>query len=69
MLVIFFLIALLGLILWALFRALMLLLNPPKNPVAMVRALTWRITLSVLVFAVLMGGWQLGFWVPHTFGR
>ena len=32
---------------------------------SLVKALSWRIGLSILAFAVLLIGYQLGFWYPH----
>ena len=53
----------------SLFRALALMLSPPKDHEAMVRALSWRIGFSLVVFVVLIGGWYFGFWMPHALGR
>ena len=35
----------------------------------MVKSLTWRIGLSVLIFVLLMIGHKLGFITPHGLGR
>lgn len=35
----------------------------------MVRALTWRIALSVVLFLLLMAGWFAGLITPHELGR
>jgi hypothetical protein len=35
----------------------------------MVKSLTWRIGLSVLIFVLLMVGQKLGFITPHGLGR
>lgn len=32
---------------------------------SLVKALSWRIGLSILAFAVLLIGYQLGLWYPH----
>ncbi|MEC8063316.1 MAG: DUF2909 domain-containing protein [Pseudomonadota bacterium] len=69
MLVVIFLVFLLIMMLIALFRALMMMLYPPKDPHAMVQSLTWRIGLSLFVFACLMLGWYVGLWMPHGLAR
>ena len=55
--------------LFSLFRALGMMLNPPKDQGAMVKALSWRIGFSLVVFVILIGGWYFGFWMPHALGR
>ena len=53
----------------SLFRALGMMISPPKDKAAMVKALSWRIGLSLVVFVILIGGWYFGFWMPHALGR
>ena len=36
---------------------------------AMLKALTLRVSLSVLLFALLLLAWQVGWIAPHGFGR
>lgn len=36
---------------------------------AMLKALTLRVSLSVLLFALLLLAWQVGLIAPHGFGR
>lgn len=45
--------------------ALFHLSSPGRDPKKMVRALTWRVALSVALFALLMLAWYLGFITPH----
>ena len=60
------LVSLLVLVLWNLFVGLRYLLVPkPTNREAMVKALTFRIALSLLVFFFLIVGWSQGWWNPH----
>ncbi|MEO7775036.1 MAG: DUF2909 domain-containing protein [Steroidobacteraceae bacterium] len=46
-------------------KALFAMSAGPTNSDAMVRALTVRIGLSVVLFALLMAGWFFGFMEPH----
>jgi Protein of unknown function (DUF2909) len=39
------------------------------DPAKMLRALTWRVGLSVLLFALLLVAARQGWIVPHAFGR
>jgi hypothetical protein len=39
------------------------------DPAKMLRALTWRVGLSVVLFALLVLAARQGWIVPHTFGR
>lgn len=39
------------------------------DPAKMLRALTWRIGLSVVLFALLLVAAKQGWIVPHAFGR
>ncbi len=50
-------------ILGSLAQALFFLVRDQGRSERTVRALTWRIGLSLLLFLVLMGGWWLG-WIP-----
>ena len=45
--------------------ALFHLASPGRDPKKMVRALTWRIALSVALFLLLMLAWRLGYITPH----
>jgi hypothetical protein len=58
--------ATLGFVIFSLGQALVAMSSGPDPSGKMVRALTWRISLSVLIFAVLMIGWWLGFIEPHS---
>jgi hypothetical protein len=35
----------------------------------MVRSLTWRVSLSLLLFVLLMAAWKLGYIHPHDVGH
>jgi hypothetical protein len=39
------------------------------DPAKMLRALTWRVGLSIVLFALLLIGARQGWIVPHAFGR
>lgn len=55
----------LGLILLSLFAGAFLLGTETKQSRRVVTLLTIRVTLSILLFALLIGGYFLGFIVPH----
>lgn len=55
----------LGVVVFSLGQALFAMASGPDHSGKMVRALTWRIGLSVLVFAGLMIGWALGWIQPR----
>jgi hypothetical protein len=57
--------ATLGFVIFSLGQALFAMSSGPDHSGRVVRALTWRIGLSVLVFAGLMLGWWLGLIQPH----
>ena len=53
-------------ILWSLFAGLnRLLCIKRQNPTQVVRALSFRIGFSLLLFVILWLGWFLGWWMPH----
>lgn len=58
-------IAVLIVILLCLGSALFALSRPGGDPGRMLRALTWRIGLSVALFLLLLLGWYLGLIQPH----
>lgn len=60
----FVVILLLFLVVASLFRALVALVRDPVRGERVVRALTVRIALSLLLFSVLVGGYYLGFIKP-----
>jgi Protein of unknown function (DUF2909) len=60
-----FILAMLALILVSLFSALVLLFRRRDRGTAMVKALTWRIGLSLALFALLMAGFYFGFIPPE----
>jgi Protein of unknown function (DUF2909) len=55
-----FILVMLALILASLFSALVLLFRRRDGGTAMVKALTWRIALSLTLFALLMAGFYFG---------
>ena len=59
-------IATLGVVVFSLVQALSAMASGPDHSGKVVRALTWRISLSVLVFAVLMICWALGWIEPRA---
>ena len=59
----------LALIFWNLFAALFHMLSKPKADGRMVRALAWRIALSIALLAVLGVGHWLGLWQFHGIGE
>ncbi len=61
---IFVFIALIGVVV-SLGSALFHLSSPGRDPKKMVRALTWRISLSVVLFLLLMLAWYFGLISPH----
>ncbi len=61
---IFVFIVLIGVVV-SLGSALFHLSSPGRDPKKMVRALTWRISLSVALFLLLMLAWYFGLISPH----
>lgn len=49
--------------------ALLQLGRSKGDPAKMLRALTWRVGLSVVLFALLVVAARQGWIVPHAFGR
>lgn len=66
MLVKVLILAMLAAILIALGSAVFALLGPRGDPDRMARALTWRISLSVLLFILLLAGFAGGVLRPHA---
>jgi len=60
--------ALLGIV-YSLGSALFHLSSSQGNPAKMVRALTFRVGLSVALFILLLVAWKLGYIQPHGVGR
>jgi hypothetical protein len=58
----FFIVASLG-------KALFAMASGPQNSNAMLKALTWRIGLSVALFGLLMLGWYFGLIEPNGLRR
>lgn len=56
----------LGIILYCLGSGLFYLLREGADSLRMAKALTWRITLSVLLFAFLIVSYFMGWIVPHS---
>jgi len=52
----------------SLFRALYFLVKDPSASKRVVKSLSWRIALSLVILLILVAGIQLGFIVPHTVG-
>lgn len=52
-------------IIFSLFRGLLFLVRGQGNPKKTVRALTWRISLSVLLIVAIIIAAQLGYVEPH----
>lgn len=52
-------------ILGSLFSALYYMIRDKGQSTRMVRALTWRIGLSITLFLILMIGYHFGFITPH----
>jgi hypothetical protein len=59
-------IALLVFIIFSLGSALYFLMRDPSNSTRVVKALTWRISLSLVVFALLMVAYMFGWITPHS---
>lgn len=59
-------IALLFFILFSLGSALYFLVKDPSRSTRVVKALTWRIGLSVILFLLLMAAFALGYIQPNT---
>jgi len=55
-------------ILTSLGSGLVALFRRGGDPDGLLRALTWRIALSVLAFALLIAGWYFGLLQPHGLG-
>jgi hypothetical protein len=53
-------------IVFSLGQALFSMTSGPSNDKRMVRALTWRISLSVALFILLLIGWRFGLINPHS---
>ena len=61
------LVCLLVMVLWNLFYGLSSMISPKSSDrEAMVRALSFRIALSLLAFFMLLLGWSQGWWYPHA---
>lgn len=58
--------SLFGVILFSLGSAMFYLLKDPKKSNRGVKALTWRIGLSLAAFIILMISFQLGYIEPHA---
>ena len=65
----FLIIGALLLIIASLFSALIFLYKDKGQGERTVRSLTWRIGLSMSLFALLMGGYYLGIITPHGIGK
>ena len=48
-------------------QALFAMASGPQNSGRVVKALTWRISISVALFIALMVGWKLGLIEPNSF--
>ena len=59
-------VALLLLIIASLGSALLFMLKRRDDPQRMAKALALRVGLSVFLFVLLMVGWMLGLWQPHS---
>lgn len=59
----------LALIVWNLFAALYHMVSKPQADGRMVRALSWRIGLSIALLAIITAGHFLGFWRFHGLGQ
>ena len=59
-------IALLGFIFFSLGSALYFLVRDPSESTRVVKALTWRIGLSLVLFALLMIAFMMGWISPHN---
>lgn len=59
-------IAFLFFILFSLGSALYFLVKDPSQSTRVVKALTWRISLSVILFLLLMAAFALGWITPNT---
>ncbi len=55
----------LALIAWNLFAAMFHMVSKPESDGRMVRALSWRIGLSIALLAILGAGHYLGWWAFH----
>lgn len=49
---------------FSLFSALFIMMKADKNDPRVVKALTWRVALSITLFSLLMLGFMFGFIVP-----
>lgn len=59
-------VAFLFFIFFSLGSALYFLVKDPAQSTRVVKALTWRISLSLVLFALLMIAFKLGWITPHT---
>jgi len=59
-------IALLVFVLFSLGSALYFLVVDPAKSTRVVKALTWRISLSIIIFLLLMLAFEMGWIVPHS---
>jgi len=59
-------IALLAFIFFSLGSALYYLVRDPSQSTRVVKALTWRISLSVVLFIFLMAAFAMGWITPHS---
>lgn len=62
-------VAFLALIIWNLFAALYHMVSKQQADGRMVRALSWRIALSIGLLGILTAGHYLGFWRFHGLGQ
>jgi hypothetical protein len=49
-------------------QALFAMASGPQNSGRVLKALTWRISISVALFIALMVSWKFGWIEPHSFG-
>lgn len=61
-------VALLLFIFFSLGSALYYLMHDPAKSTRVVKALTWRIGLSLVLFGLLMAAFMMGWIEPHTIG-
>tara|TARA_R110000868_G_scaffold88213_1_gene246003 strand:+ start:459 stop:680 length:222 start_codon:yes stop_codon:yes gene_type:complete len=59
-------VAFLGFILYSLGSALYYLVRDPAQSTRAVKALTWRISISLVLFVLLMVAFSLGWITPHS---
>lgn len=58
-------IAIFLIILYCLFSAGYFMLSRKRSPEAMAKALTWRISLSIILFLLIIAGFYFGWIRPH----